>query len=145
MSAKWEKGLWLEATSSGLAQVLAFVGAELVERGPALLYTTLRSSLQMAGVSDHARTCKIRRVRLVVRDGRCSPVFHGDEVGKRISYPDTTRIRDTVARHHGDEARLREGGQLQVNACLGAFSCLLCYTTVLCILSHVLLAPYLEL
>lgn len=105
------------------------------KEGPSVLYTTLRASLQMAGVSNHARTYKIRRVQLVARDGRCSPVFHGDEVGKRISYLHTTRVRDTVACHHGDEARPREGGKLRVNACFGAFSCLPCYTTVLCILS----------
>lgn len=133
-------------TSSGLAQEsgIRWSGAS-GKGGPALLYTTLGASFQMAGVSDYARSYKIRRVQLVAGDGRYSPVFHGDEVGKRISYLHTTRVRDTVACHHGDEARLRGGRKLRVNACLGAFFCLPCYTTVLYMLSHVLLVPYLEL
>lgn len=88
---------------------------------------------------------KIRRVRLVPGDRRCSLVFRGDEVGKRISYLHITPVRDTVACHHGDQARLREGGMQQVNTCFGAFFRLPCYITVLCILSHVSLVPYLAL
>lgn len=48
-------------------------------------------------------------------------VFREDEVGERISYLHIMPVRDTVACHHSDQAKLREGGMLQVNACLGAF------------------------
>ena len=54
-------------------------------------------------------------------------------------------FHDTAACHHGDQAKLHEGGMLEVNACLGAFFCLPCYITVLCMLSHVFLVPYLAL
>jgi hypothetical protein len=80
----------------------------------------------MAGVSDHGRI-RYDAFNVLLEMGD----VHGDELGKRNSYLHTVPVRIPLLATEVTRARLREGGMLQVNACLARFFAshvtLLCY------------------